>query len=335
MATKNIDFFQLQRDIDDNNIKSLYLLYGEESYLHNMVVENFKKYFNNKKESVNFEIFYGENINIENLVNSIKILPLGIEKQFVIIKNIEKINKNIVNVINNILSSDNLKDNSLTILLLSYNKKLPRNISLDIINKTGTVVSLKKPKSLQIKAWIKKKINKKRIKITDEAVYCFQQITDNDLGKINNEVEKLFCYLGNDFSEIKKEDIINSVYGSEEGNIFNLVDAIGERDIDKSLIALSKLTENNYHPLPLLAMIYRQMKLIMQAKLYKVNKKRMQEELHLPFFVINNLVNQSKKYEVNKLRDVFRHLLDAEIKLKTGYFNPVLVLEQLVVKIIK
>lgn len=335
MTTKQIDFFQLQNDIDNNKIKKVYLLYGEESYLHNMILENFKKYFNNLNESVNFEIFFGENININSLVNSIKILPLGIKRQVVVIKSSEKLNNIIANKINKLFNGENLKDDTLTILLLSYNKTLPKNISLDAINNYGTIVSLKKPKSFQIKQWIKKIMSEKKIRITNEAIYCFQQITDNDLGKINNEIEKLLCYLGNDISEIKEQDIINSVYGSEEGNIFNLVDAIGERDIEKSLNTLSRLTENNYHPLPLLAMISRQIKLIMQAKLYKINKKRMQKELHLPFFVINNIVNQSEKFEVHKLRDVFRHLLDAEIKLKTGYFNPVLVLEQLVVKIIK
>jgi len=55
--------------------------------------------------------------------------------------------------------------------------------------------------------------------------------------------------------------------------------------------------------------------------------------LHLPPFVIDKLIKQSQEYRLDKLKSAYRYLLDAEIKLKTGYFNPVLVLEQLVVRI--
>lgn len=333
MATEYIDFFQLQNDFSKNNIKNIYLLYGEEGYLHNKVIENFKNYYKRTDKSTNFEIFYGENIDINNLINSINVLPLGIDKQVVIIKNYEKIKKAIAKKLDIFLNSGCFQSNNLLILLSCHDKKIPRNISLENIRKTGKIVSLKKPKTFQIKQWIRKKFTESDTGISDEAIYYLQQITDNDMGKINNEIEKILCYLGEDISKIEKKDIINSIYGSEEGNIFNFVDAIGERNTEKSLNILSKLVENGYHPLQLLTMISRQMKLIMQAKLYKVNIKQMQYDLRLPIFVINKIVNQSKYFKLNKIRHTFRLLLNAEKKLKTGYFNPVLVLEQLIIEI--
>jgi len=40
---------------------------------------------------MNYEIFYGEKIDFGSLINSVKSLPLGIEKQVVILKNFEKL----------------------------------------------------------------------------------------------------------------------------------------------------------------------------------------------------------------------------------------------------
>ncbi|MFW6148461.1 MAG: DNA polymerase III subunit delta [Atribacterota bacterium] len=334
MAKQQItDFFQLQKDINSNSLKPIYLLYGEESYLHNIIQDNIKAHFRNGKESVNYEIFYGENIDFNRLINSIKILPLGTEKQVIILKHLEKLSDSYAKKLDFLIKSKSFQDDSVIILIFSLNKKIPTNISLERIKKYGSIVSLKKPKSYQIKQWANQKCRENNLNILPEALYYLQRLTDNDLGRIDNELEKISCYLGKNSSMIKREDIINNFFGSEEVNIFNFVDAIGERKTKLALKLLEKLAENEYHPLSLLAMISRQIKLILRAKLYYGNQEKLKGELHLPPFVIDKLIQQSHKYKLEKLKNIFRHLLDAERKLKTGYFNPVLVLEQLVIEI--
>jgi len=328
-----IDFFQLQNDISSKTLKPIYLLYGEEGYLHNIVQDNIKAHFCNDKQSVNYEIFYGENVDFNRLVNSIKILPLGTEKQIIILKHLEKLNASYAKKLDFLIKSKSFQDNSVIILIFSLNKKMPTSISLERIKKYGSIVSLKKPRSYQIKRWANRKCQENHIEISPEALYYLQRLTDNDLGRMNNEIEKIFCYLGKNISRIKKEDIINNFFGSEEGSIFNFVDAIGERKTKLALKLLEKLEENEYHPLSLLAMISRQIKLILRVKLYYDNLEKLKGDLHLPPFVVDKLIKQSHKYKLDKLKNIFRHLLDAEKKLKTGYFNPVMVLEQLVIKI--
>jgi len=80
-------------------------------------------------------------------------------------------------------------------------------------------------------------------------------------------------------------------------------------------------------------MISRQLRLILKAKLYNGNQKKIKGDTNLPPFVIDNLIKQSHKYQIDVLKKSFNHLLDAEIKIKTGHFSPAMVLEQLVIKI--
>ena len=330
---KNLDFFQLKKDIENDLLKPVYLLYGEDNYLHEMVGELIKKYFKKNNKSINYETFYGENLNISNLISSIKTLPLGTDKQIISIKNIDKVNSSNSKKIDLLINNYSFRDNTIILLIFCLTKKMPKNISLKKITQFGQIVNLKKPLLSQVKYWINQKCNEYNIKITPDALYYFQSLTNNDLSKINNELEKIYCYLGNNSQCIKKEDIIKSIYGLEEGNIFNFVDAIGERKTLVALKILRVLERNEYHPLSLLAMINRQMKLIFQAKLYEADQKKLVSELRLPVFVVNNIIRQSHKYKLSRLKNSFRHLLDAEKKLKTGYFDPVLVLEQLVLKI--
>ncbi len=330
-----IDYFQLQKVIHSKPLKPIYLLYGEESYLHNIILDNFKNHFGKDKKGVNYETFYGENIDFYRLANALGILPLGSTKQCIIIKQLEKIKAPLAKKIDLLIHSLPFQDDSLTILLLSYTKKMPTNLSLERISQFGTIVSLERPKSSQVKQWINRRCRENHKEISPEAVYYLQRLSDNDLGKINNEMEKLFCYSGENTSRINKEDVVNNFYGTEAGNIFDFVDAIGERKTRVALGLLKKLAESEYHPLSLLSMISRQIRLILQTKRYEGNQKILKGELHLPPFVIDKLIRQSQKYHSNKLNNAYRYLMDAEIKIKTGYFNPVIVLEQLVVKITK
>jgi DNA polymerase-3 subunit delta len=330
---QTLDFFGLQKEIENKYLKPIYLLYGEENYLHNIIQDTIRSFFGNNKKSVNCEIFYGENTDFNRLVNSIKSLPLGIEKQVVIIKNFEKLNSAYVKKLEYFIKNKSFQDNAITIFIFSLKKQIPKNIPLAKIRQFGSIVSLKKPTSYQVKQWLNQRLNKKQVKIMPEALYYLQKLTDNDLGRINNEIEKIICYLGEGKSSITKEDIVINFFGSEEGNIFNFVDAIGERKTRKALALLRVLQENEYHPLSLLTMISRQIKLILKAKTFKDNKKKIKGDTNLPPFVIDKLIKQSQKFQFDRLKNSYHYLLDAEKKLKTGYLNPVMVLEQLVIKI--
>jgi DNA polymerase-3 subunit delta len=337
MATKYplLDYFQLQKDINSKPIKSVYLMVGEESYLQNMVIEQFKTRFQQDKQLVNYETFYGENLDLNRLANSLQILPLGGGKQCIIIKQLDKVKGTFAKKLDFMINNLSFCDVDLIILLFSLDKKIPVNISLDKIKQFGVVALLKKPKSFQIKQWISLKCRENHKEISSEAIYYLQRLTDNDLGQIENEMLKLFCFLDNSSPRISRDDIINIFYGTEAGNIFDFVDAIGERKTETALCLLNKLEKSEYHPLSLLAMISRQIRLILQVKRYKGDIKKLKGELHLPPFVMNKLIGQSQKYHLYELKNAYPNLLDAEIKLKTGYHDPVIILEQLVVRITK
>jgi DNA polymerase III subunit delta len=336
MTTKyvTLDFFQLQKLIAENKpLQPIYLMFGEESYLQNIILGDFKDRFQKDNCYVNYETFYGESIDFSRLANSLNTLPLGAEKQCIIVKQVDKIKTSSAYKMDSLINDLSYKDDNLIVLLFSLNKQIPTNISLNKIKQYGVIVSFQKPKLFQTKQWVNLKCRENNKEMSPEAIYYLQRLTDNNLGQINNEIEKLFCYLGEDSSRINKEDVINNFYGAVAGNIFDFVDAIGEKKTQLALSLLKKLEESEYHVLPLLAMISRQIKLILQAKRYHNDQKIIKGELHLPSFVINKLINQSQKYHLDELKSAFRYLLEAEIKLKTGYFDPVIVLEQLVIKI--
>ena len=128
-----IDFFQLQKDINSNSLKPIYLLYGEENYLHNIIQDNIKAHFCHDKQSVNYEIFYGENIDFNRFVNSIKILPLGTEKQIIILKHLEKLNASYAKKLDFLIKSKSFQDDSVIILIFSLNIRLVERLVVRLV----------------------------------------------------------------------------------------------------------------------------------------------------------------------------------------------------------
>jgi DNA polymerase-3 subunit delta len=339
MVTKQkaLDFFTVQREIENNIVKPIYLIYGEENYLHTIILDKFKENFSKHKEPVNYETFFGEDLDFNRLVNSLQTLPLGGGIQCIIIKQAERIKVSLSEKLHSIIDKLSFKyDNNLFLLLFSNDKKIPPHINTEKITNYGSIVSLPKPNTFQTKQWIKQKCRDAQKEINEEAIYYLQRITENDFGQISNELDKLFCFLGNSTNKINKEDIIKNLYGFQAGNIFNFVDAVGDRKTGEALFLLRKLMNSGeYHPLQILAMLNRQIKFIFKAKIFSDNYKKIKGDINLPPFVIKKLVTQSKKYKLDELKKVYHYLLKAEIDLKTSSLPSDIVLEQLVMKITK
>jgi DNA polymerase-3 subunit delta len=333
---KIIDYNTMVKEIERNIIKPIYLIYGEEGYLHKIVLDKIREQFSRQKKLVNYETFYGENLDFNRLLNSLQTLSLGVGVQCIIIRELEKIKRPLIQKLISMVDRLSFDYNNLMLLLLSNGKRMPANFSMDNLKKYGVAVSLPKMNVTQTRLWIKMRCKEAKREISEEAIYYLQRIAENDLALISNELEKLFCYLGDSNIQIDKEVLIENVYGIQEGNIFDFVDAVGERKGDKALSLLKILMDSNeYHPLQILAMLNRQMRLIIQKKLSPNNYKKNKGGKSLPYFVVKKLITQSQRYKMDELKRAFHYLLDAEISLKTGYLLPDMVLEQLVIKIIK
>ncbi len=331
-----LDYNTMIKEIERNIIKPIYLIYGEEDYLHKTVLDKLREQFSRQKKLVNYEIFYGEKLDFSRLVNSLQTLPLGVGVQCIVIRELEKIKSPLMQRLISMIDRLSFNYNNLMVLLFSNGKRIPSNFSMEKITKYGAIVSLPKMNASQTRLWIKMRCQEAKTEIDEEAIYYLQRITENDLALISNELEKLFCYLGDSNIKIDKEVLIENIYGIQEGNIFDFVDAVGERKGDKALSLLKMLMDSNeYHPLQILAMLNRQIRLIFQKKLSPNNYKKNKGDKSLPYFVVKKLITQSQRYKMGELKRAFHYLLDAEISLKTGCLLPDIVLEQLVIKIIK
>lgn len=318
-------------------IYPVYLFYGKENYLKEDISKKLRnRLIDPAYRELNYKVFYGEKLSINEVINDLETLPLVSEHKLVVIKEAEKINKNDETKLINYFNRLSLKNNFSTLLII-YKESSPNKELITAIKRVGIAANFSITDKAKLTSWIKSKFKQSNKEITQEALFYLQSIVSSDLGRLFNEIEKIDIYT-KDQKIIEKEDVMITIGGSEAVNIFKVLDSIGDKDIKNAIDGLVKLNQGNLHYLSIFAMIYRQIRLIFQTKLLLTNGfnfKEIEKKLRLPYFVVEKIIKQSKKHTFKEIGKSYELLNIADLELKDSQKEPKIILEELVMNIVK
>ena len=185
--------------------------------------------------------------------------------------------------------------------------------------------------------WIRRRAEDKGTAIEPQAVSLLGTYESSDLRRLDGELEKLAAYAGY-ARAITAEDVRELVAPDLQDDVFKLMDTIGERKGREALRRLREALDNEQnHPLYLLTMMARQVRLILGAKdLAQQNRspEDIRRELHVSrLFIVNKLLDQARQFSVEDLEAMQRRVLETDQAIKTGRIDAPLALELLVLDI--
>lgn len=167
-----------------------------------------------------------------------------------------------------------------------------------------------------------------------KAVNLLIDLVGYDLWAINSEVDKLLAFAQRRL--ITEDDVRCVVSFAREANIFNLVDAIlgGERKLAQEM--LLRVLREGASPAYVLAMIARQLRLIVIAK--ELGDKVLRGEVigrteNASDYSLRKALEQSKRYSLERVKKAFEKLLETDVAIKTGKFDGDLALELLLTEL--
>jgi len=201
-------------------------------------------------------------------------------------------------------------------------------------------------------------------KLTPTAFKSLQNRTGNDMQMISEAIEKLVAFVG-DKARIDERDVEILIPQSSFDNIFALTDAIGKRALHQALPALHSVLESGEPPIKINALIARQLRLLLQAKLLATRRELKSDVARMPYqrFVETvfrplsdecasllpksaqlNLLKQNPYaaykiigglafFDRDELIECLEKTLEADLELKSGQLDPAYILEQLVYEI--
>ena len=199
---------------------------------------------------------------------------------------------------------------------------------------TAKVRSFPLLKEAQLKQWIKKEIAEKDISMSQQAVDLLAQLVGSNLWIMTNEITKLALFASG--RRIEVEDVKTVVSSAQETNVFALVDAILDFNAGVAEQLLEQLLNRGASPAYLLAMLSRQVRMIVRARELRRQRQsdaEIQSRLGLTPFALRKTLEQAQRHSLERLKEAYRKLLQADLSIKTGKYDGELALNLLIVEL--
>ena len=227
-------------DWKKKSFKPIYWLEGEEPYYIDMVVNHAEHHILNESEAgFNLTVFYGRDADWAAVVNACMRYPMFAERQVVLLKEAQHMKdiEKLEGYVNKPLVS--------TIFVVAYkDKKLDgRTKFANLIKQKGEVVTTKKLYDNQLPEWTSQMIASHGLTINLKALALLVDHIGNDLSRLQNEVEKLSVNLAGR-KNITEEDIETYIGISKEFNVFELQDAIAQKNLAKAIRIIQYFAAN-------------------------------------------------------------------------------------------
>ncbi|EDS76404.1 DNA polymerase III, delta subunit [Clostridium botulinum C str. Eklund] len=334
-----LDSFALENKLNKGNLSNVYVFCGsDEQSIKKAIDKIVNKVVNKDFKELNYVQLDGMTVEIDSIINACETLPLMSEKRVALIyranflkdkvdKSMEKVFKSLIKYI-----EDVPKDSILIMYYIFENDREKESLKLKKLDKKIEVVKFSKLKGVALQRKVGEIFKRKNKTISKSDLALFCNIVENNMDIIENEVEKLCCYV--DDRDIVTEDITKLISGKNDNDIFNLVDFVSQKKPQKSLDILNELVFKGESVTGILRMIQRQFKLIFDIKVNmdkEKNKDDIARELRLHPFICEKMMNQSKKFSIGQLEKIFKLCIETEKTLKSSSVNQKTELELLII----
>lgn len=312
---------------------SVYLFFGEESYLLEAKVKKIKKEFGELINGINF-IQIDEN-NIKEIISDIETPAFGYEKKLIIAKNTGLFKKEkktakgqeaeIIKLANKLA---NYIDENIDLIndaadLIFTEELVEKNELYKAIEKNGNITefaALKLPELIQN---IQKICAAYKVKIDNSTAKYFIESCGTNMQDLINEVRKLIEFVGAD-GIITNKEIDLLCIKKIDSVIFDLTDNLGKRDIEKAMQVLKELIYEKEPIQKILITLYNHFKKLYIVKIAERYRKDLATSMKLKpnqMFLVNKYKAQARYFTEDEIRKIIEELINLDANYKVGLID--------------
>ncbi len=306
-------FKELKRDI----IKPVYYLYGDDDYLRDESLRRLKEaVLRGAIPDFNYDIFHCGEFEVSAVLSALSTYPVMAERRLVVMKEAERLKRGDEEELIPYVESP-----SPTAVLVMIGRDADRRKKLfSLLSKAGALVEHNRPYEREMPKWIRWIARKEGLEISDGACRYLADIVGNDLAGVAGEIEKISVYKGNG-KRIEVEDVEAVTVDVKARTIFQLIDAMGARNLGASLENLKRLIDGGESHILILNMISRQLRMIWTG--IEIMKKgggeaELRKKIRLPPYVFKGYLGQLKKFNEEDLKEAFKEIYELDLKFKSS-----------------
>ncbi len=312
-ADTSSSYSALQKKIKSGEFSPIYLLHGDEPYFIDAICKQLEESILPEAErSFNQSTVYGKEVKMNDLVSMARRYPMMSKYQVILVKEAKELKDwdKLEAYLTQPLES--------TVLVFCH-----KNGKLDMRSKVAKLISKyevllsEKLRDYQIKTWISEQVKLKGRSMDAVAIELLVDFVGDDLSSINNELEKLFIAVKEDF--IKASHVEANVGNSRKYSVFEFQKALGQRNFNKSVQIANQmaidLETNDYFPI--IAMLYKFFTKVMQVHFANAKSDTdIAAAIGVNKFFVGDYTLAAKNFQVADMEKVFNELKLLDLKLK-------------------
>ena len=297
----------------------IYFLMGEEAFFIDKISDYISEHVLTEAEKgFNQTILYGKDIEPNTIISNARRFPMMANYQVIIVREAQNIKKieDLESYVKNPLNS--------TILVINYKYKTldKRKTFPKLIDQKGVLFESKKIYDNQLPAWITAYLKNQQYTITPQAAAMISEYLGADLSKVANELDKLIISL-NVGTQITPDHIEKNIGISKEFNVYELQNALGERDSLRANRIINYFGANpsdNGVPKVTASLFGYFSKLLTYHFLEDKTQNNVASVLQVNPYFVKNYVTAAKNFNIKKLVEIVSILREYDLKSK-GWGN--------------
>ena len=319
----------IDADIKSGTFAPVYLLYGEEAYLKKQYEEKLKRALIPEDDTMNFSQFEGKDIRPGEIIDLAETMPFFAERRLILIEN-SGVFKNACEDL-----AEYMKAIPAATCFVFVEEEVDRRSKMfKNVKEAGRAVEFTRQNEQILTQWILGRMKKENKNITQAAMQHFLNSVGNDMEYIDKELEKLFCYCM-DKDVIETEDVAAVCVEQTTNKIFDMVNAIAEKNQKKALDLYYDLLALKEPPMRILFLIARQFQILLQVKELSgkgYDNKFIASKAGVPEFAVRRNQGQARSFTGEQLYAAVADCVQTEEAVKTGNMNDRMGVELLIVK---
>ena len=311
-------------EIRNGKRKPLYILNGSDYYLQSLFIDELFNFFKNKVE-IEKCFFSSDSYNISSLILDLKMDSLFNTHKLYVLNNpsriIGKEKDDLINYCKN--------PNSNHTLIFLFDRMENKSVSFKSISKFFTTVNTSTPFPNKINSWLDYILKKNKLSASFEAKNLLIDLYGDSLSHLSLQIEKIKIN-NNSNNEISKEFIIQLSGWKKNYFPWHLLDSIGNKNLEKSVIICNSLIDQGVEPTFILNQLivffieiyFSYSNIYDNSKVGWLNK-----------IIQNNIPKYLKNYNKNQIESFLKLLLNYDEMMKTSSANKKHLIVKLLFKI--
>lgn len=334
---KKTDYTALLRDLKEKGTQRLYLLWGAEDYLRDSFIDEIRKLcLEGGSGEFNLHRLSGTPLNMQKLSEAVDAMPFMGEKTLVEVHDFD---------INSVKDEDTERLKGIVSDIPEYSTvvfSLPtgyepdgRLTAMKTLKKLGSAIEFTTQSQGLLINWITRRFSALGKNIGRSECEKLIFISGELMTRLIPEIEKI---AGSSKSEtVTVSDIEKTAQRIPEASVFEMTDALADKNFDKAALLMAELLQSGEHPIKILAMIGFQMRRLYTARVALdegLGQKFVMESCGISYpFLADKLLKSASGFSSKQLKRAVELCAESDYRMKSSSEDDEDILKELLLRV--